>query len=119
MTTAAERRYLSHAAHRAAIHVDPPPPPGERAEDEVTGAALVAVMDTYFAAMEDDLKLASAPATLKFGQVKDIRVNRVSCWVLVTVKFRAKKSEPNEVTFRVRRSWAGVLKDRLNRVLGE
>lgn len=94
-------------------------PPGEKPEDEVTGAALAAVMDRYFAAIDEDLKAASAPATLQFHQVKDIEVRKVSGWVLVTVKFRAKKSAPNEVTFRVRRSWAGVLRDRLGWVLGE
>lgn len=146
MTTGAEKRALVHASKRVAtltrhqvadvaamnactvpIAPDPsdrypdpnpfdPPPPGETGT-ELTGAALVAVMDTYFAAMEDDVKLASAPATLKFGQVKDIRVNRVGRWCLITVKFKAKKDEPNEFTFRIGRPWAGVLSDRLARVL--
>lgn len=94
-----------------------PPPPGERAEDEITGAALTAVMDRYFATIDDNLKAASAPAKLEFKQVKDIRVNRVGKWCLVTVKFKAKKGQPNEFTFRIGRPWAGVLSDRLARVL--
>lgn len=115
MTTTAEKRALVGASKRVALAE--PPPPGERAEDEVSGAALTAVMDRYFATMDDDLKAASAPATLKFGQVKDIRVNRVGRWMLVTVKFKAKKGQPNEFTFRIGRPWAGVLYDRLGRVL--
>lgn len=115
---AGELHTYDTAAHEAAIHVDPPPS-GEHADDEVTGAALTAVMDRYFATIDEDLKAASAPATLQFHQVKDIRVNRVGRWVLITVKFKAKKGQPNEFTFRIGRPWAGVLYDRLARVLGE
>lgn len=116
MTTTAERHALAYASKRVAIAE--PPPPGEKPEDELSGAALSAVMDRHFATMEEDLKAASAPAKLQFNQVKDIRVNRVGRWCLITVKFKAKKGQPNEFTFRIGRPWAGVLHDRLAKVLG-
>lgn len=47
MTTAAEKRALVGASKRVALAE--PPPPGERAEDELSGAALTAVMDRHFA----------------------------------------------------------------------
>lgn len=120
MTTAAEKRGLVHASKMIGIDSHGPvfdTPPGEKPEDELSGAALSAVMDRHFATMEEDLKAASAPAKLQFHQVKDIRVNRVGRWCLITVKFKGKKGQPNEFTFRIGRPWAGVLSDRLARVL--
>lgn len=85
-----------------------PLPPGEVAADELTGPHALD-------ALHDALQAIAAPARLQFSQVKDIAVRRAGRWILVTVKYRG--ADTNEVTFRIRRAWAEVLRNRLSQVL--
>ena len=89
-------------------HVTEPPPPGETGV-ELTGIDAIAAFD---AALQD---ITKAPRMAIKG-VRDIDVRKVGGWVIVTVKFQKLKDD-NEVTFRIRKSWAQVLRSRLNAVL--
>lgn len=84
-----------------------PPPPGEDGQ-ELSGADA-------FAAMHDALEAMSSPARVKLHQVTDITVVKAGRWLLVTVKYAGK--DTNEVTFRIRRAWGVLVKQRLDRAL--
>lgn len=85
-------------------------PPGETAADELTGAQSIE-------AISDALLDITGAARVKFSNVRDIAVTKVGRWVLI--KVRSRGPEPHELTFRINKAWAQVLKGRLMRALGE
>lgn len=76
----------------------------ERPEDELHG-------NDALSAMHDALLDITGEPRVKFGNVKDIEVKKAGRWVLITVKHKG--TDTNELTFRIGRAWAGVLKNRL------
>jgi len=82
-------------------------PPGETGR-ELSGSDA-------FAAMHEALKAITEPPRVACKGVKDIDVRTIGRWVVVTIRFTG--TETNEITFRMRRSWALVLRGRLNQVL--
>lgn len=87
------------------------PPPGETGI-ELMGPTAYDALRGAFNRIDAEME----PPRMAIKGVKDIDVRKVGSWVLVTVKFQGTK-EGNEVTFRIRRTWADVLRNRLSAVL--